>query len=127
MVATIFLEEPDTVPVMVTKIRNKSGGRKRHLYIEEWIRHRGLSFEAFGNRIEPNVERQTVHRWAKEQRLVDQVLQAKIAHALDIEPQDLWHHPDRPSIDARLKGLPDEDVRRAIQLIEMAFPRKAAR
>lgn len=126
MVATIFLEEPDTVPVMVTKIRNKSGGRKRHLYIEEWIEHRGLSFEAFGNRLEPPVTRQTVHRWAKEQRLVDQILQAKIAHALDIEPEDLWHHPSRRSVDALLKDLPDEEIQRAIKLIETAFNRKAS-
>lgn len=124
--ATISAGEQATVPSMVTKIRNK-GGRKPHLYIEEWAKHLDLSFETIANRFDPPVTRQTIHRYARDKRKVGPVEQAALADAMGIEPEDLWHHPSRPSVDARLKGLPDEDVRRAIQLIEMAFPRKAAR
>jgi hypothetical protein len=93
------------VSAMVTRI----GGRRRaHLYIKEWMDLRGLSDEALGNRLEPGVARQTVHRWRHEQWRLDPYKIAAIARALDCEPQDLWSMPSRPSIDAITKRLPDE-------------------
>lgn len=88
---------------MATRI----GRRQRaHLYIEEWLADRGLSDEKVANRI--GVARETVWKWRTQQHRLNPEKIAVLAQALDIEPEDLYRPPSRPSIDAVTKGLPDD-------------------
>lgn len=99
-------------PTMATRIRK---GARAHLYIREWMEHRGLSDETLGNRLETS--RTTVFRWRKEQHRLDPGKIAQIASALDCEPEELWRPPGRISIDAMLKDAPDEEIQRAAAVI----------
>lgn len=92
---------------MVTKI---GSGRRQHLYIEEWMRERGLNYESLGRRMDKG--RTTVWRWAQEQHRLRPEKQAAIAHALGLEgPDDLWRPPSpktRPSLDNMVRDVPDD-------------------
>lgn len=88
---------------MVTRIRT---GARIHLYIEEWMEHRGLNDSRMGERI--GVDRATVHRWRNEQHRLNPSKIAKLADALDIDSTDLYRLPARPSIDAIVEGAPEE-------------------
>jgi transcriptional regulator with XRE-family HTH domain len=98
---------PDAVVRYVSDMVTRIGGRRRaHLYIKEWMDHRGLSDETLGNRL--GVARQTVYRRRIEQHRLTPDKIAEFASALDCEPEDLWRPPSRPSIDAVTSDLPDE-------------------
>lgn len=97
---------------MVTRIRK---GAKPHLYIEEWQAKRGLSDQDIAGRVE--VSRETVWRWKNEQHRLNPQKIAALAHALDIEPEDLWRPPARQSLDAILKNAPEEVHSMAIDII----------
>src|SRR5687767_11844875 len=87
---------------MVTQIRKHAKG---HLYIEEHMEAKGLSFEVIGGRL--NVSRTTVWRWAKEQWRLDPGKMAALAEAMDMEtPADFYRMPTRPSIDAIMADAP---------------------
>lgn len=97
---------------MATRIRR---GSRAHLYIEEWMADRGLNDENLAGRL--NVARQTVWKWRREQHRLDPSKIAQIAHALDIEPEDLWRTPNRPSVDALLADATDEMIQKAIEMV----------
>lgn len=86
------------------------------LYLAEWREHCGLTQEALGGRIE--VSHVTVSRWETGKRRPDLDAQAALAEALDIEPADLYRHPDQPSADALLRDQPQEIREQAIRLIK---------
>jgi transcriptional regulator with XRE-family HTH domain len=88
---------------MVTRIGQR---RRGHLYIKEWMDLRGLSDERLAQRLE--VGRETVWRWRVEQHRLNPEKIAALASALDIEPEELWRLPSRPSLDAIIKDAPDE-------------------
>src|SRR6185295_5294224 len=99
---------------MVTKIRGRAAGRRsHHLYIEEWMAQRGLNDEKVANRL--SVARETVTRWRGQQHRLNPEKIAALAAALDLEPEELWRPPSRPSVDALLKNAPDEVVKRAAE------------
>ena len=100
--------------VMVTRIRK---GARRHLYIEEWMAYRGLSDEKLANRLE--VARETVTRWRGQQHRLNPDKIAAIASALDCEPEELWHPPSRPSLDALVKDRPDLEVAQAAAMLKL--------
>ena len=89
--------------VMATKIGQR---RKAHLYIKEWLDHRGLSDERAANRL--GVARETVYRWRTDQTRLDPEKLARLASALDMEPQEFYRPPGQPSLDAMLADAPDE-------------------
>jgi transcriptional regulator with XRE-family HTH domain len=91
---------------MATRIRK---GARPHLYIVEWRESRGLGQDALANRM--GVDRTTIWRWETGKRQVKPEIQAQIADALGLErPEDLWRPPaGRPSIDALLSNVPDDD------------------
>lgn len=73
------------------------------------MNHRGLSDEGLAAKL--GVDRVTVTRYRNQQHRLNPDKQAAIAKALDIEPSELWYPPTgRPSIDALLRGAPDEAV-----------------
>jgi transcriptional regulator with XRE-family HTH domain len=87
---------------MVTQIRKHAKG---HLYIEEHMAAKSLSFDVIGGRL--GVSRTTVWRWAKEQWRLDPGKMAALAEAMDMEsPADFYRMPERPSIDAIMADAP---------------------
>lgn len=59
----------------------------------------------------------TVSRWERSASLLNTNVMAAIAEALDIEPQDLYRHPDQPSADELLRGQPPEVYDQAMAII----------
>ena len=103
--------------MVTSRIRTRRGGRRLHLYIEEWMNVRGLSDERLAGRL--NVARETVTRYRNEQHRLNPDKIAAIAEALDLEPTELWRPPDasnRPSIDAILRDAPTEAVEKVAEL-----------
>jgi hypothetical protein len=93
-----------SIEAIVSSMATKPGirrGARTHLYIEEWFKERGLNDEKVGNRI--GVDRATVFRWRKEQHRLNPEKIAALADALDLEPQELWRPPQRPSLDALVR------------------------
>lgn len=99
---------------MVTTIYK---GRPRRLYLVEWREHLDLSADQVADRME--VTRQTVHRWEREQHRMNPEKQAGYAHAIGIEPEDLWRHPGRPSVDGLLAQVPDEKVQGVAEMVTL--------
>jgi hypothetical protein len=40
-----------------------------------------------------------------------------VAHVLSIEPEDLFHHPDKPSANQLLRGQPPDVVDAAMRML----------
>lgn len=91
---------------MATRIRK---GARPHLYIVEWRESRGWSQTDLASRMD--VDRTAIWRWETGRRQVKPDTQAQLAHVLGLErPEDLWRPPaSRPSIDAILSNVPDDD------------------
>lgn len=100
---------------MATPPRIRRGARP-HLYIEEWFKERGLNDEKVGNRI--GVDRATVFRWRKEQHRLNPEKISALAEALDLEPQELWRPPGRPSLDALVKNSSDDVLNMAFDIVK---------
>ncbi len=92
-------------------------GRRKpaHLYIAEWREHRGLTLDDMAGRLE--VQRNTIWRWENEQKRLDPQKIANLAHALDLEPEELWRPPPGRSIDALLKDASEELRNTAIDIV----------
>lgn len=89
--------------------------RPRKVFLAEWREARGLSQKRLGERL--GVTDITVSRWETSRSLLSTNVLAAFAEALDIEPQDLYQHPDQPSADALLRGQPQEIRDQAIAII----------
>lgn len=92
---------------MVTRLK---GNARTHLYIDEWMAKLGLTDEILAGRMETN--RVTMWRWRTQQHRLNPQKIAAIAAAMDLQPEQLWRLPDRPSVDAILRDAPDEAVQR---------------
>lgn len=88
---------------MATRIRRHA---RPHLYLEEWIAHRGLNPATLAGRMD--MDRTTVWRWVKEQHRLNPEKMAQLADALDLDVSDLFHPPPSGSIDGMLRDQPDE-------------------
>lgn len=95
--------------------------RPRRVYLSEWREYRGLTQKQLGDRL--GVTDMTISRWERAcaggprqlpgTAYPNTNVLAAISEALDIEPQDLYRHPDTPSADALLRGASDT-VKQAI-------------
>jgi transcriptional regulator with XRE-family HTH domain len=108
--------------------------RPRRIFLQEWREFRGLTQEQLGERLEPPVANMTVSRWERATRGGSgQVAQmnagvlAAVAEALDIEPQDLYRHPNQPSADEMLRGSSESVQNQAFRVIEALVGKKAAK
>lgn len=90
--------------------------RPRRLYVREWRESRGLTQEVLAKRLETTGT--TVHRWETGQSALNTTVMAALADALSIEPEDLYHHPDKPTPNALLRGEPADIQSQAITIIE---------
>jgi len=111
-------------------VRRIGPKRPRRLFIAEWRENRGLTQKQLGLRL--GVSDMTVSRWERATngqartppKGADKgtaevnwpVIQA-IAEALDIEPDDLFRHPDQPSANALLRDQPSAIRDQAIAII----------
>lgn len=97
---------------MVTRIYPR---RPPKLYISEWIASRGLDQEQVAERMEcaPGTLSKIVNGRMK--ATVEWL--ARIAEALDIEVQDLFHDPARPTQEDLLRDVPAADQERIIRAI----------
>src|SRR5882757_5011597 len=89
--------------------------RTRRIFLLEWREKRGLTQKALGDIL--GVADLTVSRWERSTSLLNTNVMAALAEALDIEPQDLYRHPDQPSADALLRGQPPEVYDQAMAII----------
>lgn len=89
--------------------------RPRRLFLRDWRENRGLSQERLAGRLD--VEKMTVSRWERGVAALNTNVMMALADALDIEPEDLWRHPDTPSADALLRDQPADVRTQAINLI----------
>lgn len=85
---------------------------------------RGLDDKALAKKL--HVSRVTVTRYREQQHRLDVVKIARIAKALDIEPEELWRPPGRTSIDAMLKGESDDAVKRVAEGLALLLPKGGA-
>jgi len=91
--------------------------RVRRLFLTEWREARGLTQQQVADRL--GTSAMTVSRWERQagshKPNIDQL--AALAEAYQIEPQDFYHHPDRPSPEALLRDQPKEIQEQAINII----------
>lgn len=97
--------------------------RKAHLYVKEWMDHRGLSDEAVANRL--GVARETIWRWRTEQHRLNPEKLAALASALSMEPEELFRPPSQPSLDAIVKDAPEELRNTAADIVRRLVGRGA--
>lgn len=70
------------------------------------------------------IERESVYRLEREPWRVNSDKQAEWAHALDLEPEDLWRPPGTPSLDSLVKSAPDELRAMAADIVRRLVERK---
>lgn len=93
------------------------GPRKpTRLYIAEWREARGLTQERLADRL--GTTGMTISRWETGKSSVNTSVMSALAAAFDIEAEELFHHPDRPSADSLLRGQPEEVRQQAIAVIK---------
>lgn len=106
---------------MVPKIRKSA---RVHLYIAEWMEARGLNDERLAGRL--HVDRVTVTRWRNQQHRLNPDKIARVAHALDLEPEELFRPPTgRPSLDGMIKDAPDDLKDTAADIVRRLVARRS--
>lgn len=98
------------------QLRQAAPQRPMRLFIFEWMATKGFSDQTLGEKM--SVPRQTVYRWRTQQHRLDPDKQARIADALDLEPEQLWRPPGRRSVDAILKGATEDQIADAVDFVE---------
>lgn len=88
---------------MATRIGRRQAA---HIYVAEWLEHRGLSDERAAGQL--GIDRTTVWKWKKEPRRLTRDKIASLAVLLDIDPQELYRPPNRPSLDAMIANAPED-------------------
>jgi transcriptional regulator with XRE-family HTH domain len=76
----------------------------RRMFIREWREHRGLSQQQLADRLDTN--KGAISKYENGKTRLDMVILADLAYALNVNEEDLFHHPDEPSADALLRDAP---------------------
>lgn len=105
---------------MATPPRKGIHGR---LYILEHMEARGFSDAKLAGVL--GVERQTVYRWRTAQRSLTPEKLARMAHAMDMEPDDFYYHPSEPNAAPLIRGEPIDFQKEVIAQIEFMKSRRA--
>jgi transcriptional regulator with XRE-family HTH domain len=92
--------------------------RQRQVYLAEWRVHLGITQEQLAQRIGKTA--MTVSRWERGETQMNKATMDAVAEALkgDMEGEDLYYHPERPSPNMLLRGQPPEIIDQAIKLIK---------
>lgn len=91
--------------------------RRAHLYIDEWFTHRGLNDAKVAAKLE--IDRTTVWKWRTNPSRLDPGKMEALAHALDIEPAELYRPPNRPSLDAITKDYSEDLQQKAAEIVRL--------
>lgn len=83
--------------------------------------YRGLSDERAAGRL--GVSRETVWKWRTQQDRLTPSKMAALASVLDIEPEELYRLPDRPSLDAMVKDQPEDIQNMAADIVRRLISR----
>ena len=100
---------------MVARIGPRNA-RPFRVFFKEWREHRGLTQEKVADRLDTT--KATVSRMESGKTQFNRGYVEALAEALDCEPNDLFHPPDRPSIDDLLRKASPEDRARVISIVE---------
>lgn len=79
---------------------------KRRLFLKEHREAQGISATTMAERL--GIERESVYRIERKPWGVNSRKQAEYAHALGLEPEELWRLPGTPSLDAMVSQAPAE-------------------
>lgn len=95
--------------------------KSSHIYLKEWLNHRGLSDERAAQRL--GIDRTTLWKWRTQPRRLTRDKLASLAVILDIEPEELYRPPDRPSLDAMIKNAPEDVQKMAVDIVQRLVKR----
>ena len=85
------------------------------------MNERGLDDEKVAGRV--GKTRETVNRWRNHQKRLDPEKIALLAHALDLEPAELYQPPSFQSLDRMIKNAPEAIRATAIDVIASLIKR----
>ena len=100
---------------MVARIGPRNQSRWR-VYFKEWRRNKELTQKQLADRL--GTTHVTVSRMENGRREWNAGYLVAMAETLGIEPQDLFHHPDRPTLDELLRNASDDDRKRALEVVK---------
>lgn len=101
---------------MPTKIYPR---RRRRVYLAEWREAKNLTQKQLAERLGSDV--MTISRWELGKVAISTDALAALAEALGgdlMEPEDLYHHPDKPTANQLLRGQPDDIIDSAIKMLK---------
>ena len=85
------------------------------LFLAEWRERRGLSQEALAERV--GTTKASISRWENFERDMTTNVLAAIAAALNLEPIQLFRHPDEPNLDDMLASASPQLRRKAVAIL----------
>lgn len=95
-----------SIPVIVAGMVTRPKRTKRRLFLKENREAQGVSASLMGEKL--GIERESVYRLEREPWRVNSDKQAEYAHAIGLEPEDLWRPPGTPSLDSMIAQAPDD-------------------
>lgn len=99
---------------MVAKIKPR---RMRRVYLAEWREAKGLTQKQLAERLGCDV--MTISRWEGHKVAISTDALAALSEALGgdmMEPEDLYHHPDRPTANQLLR---DQSVEKQAEMLSV--------
>jgi transcriptional regulator with XRE-family HTH domain len=91
--------------------------RPRRVFLKEWREAKGLTQKTLAERLGCDV--MTVSRWELHKTAISTDALAALAEALggNMEPEDLYHHPDRPTPNQLMRDQPPDVQEQAMNLL----------
>ena len=84
-------------------------------YLAEWRKARGLTQQQLADRL--GRAKSTISQLENGKMDMTGHYMAALAEALNIDPVDLHHHPDRPSVDEMLRNATPEQYQATLRVI----------
>lgn len=92
--------------------------RPRKVFLAEWRDSKGLTQQQLADRLECDV--MTISRWELGKVAISTDALAALVEKLGgdlMEPEDLYHHPDRPTPNQLLRDQPPEVIDSAMKML----------
>ena len=116
------------VKATTSSVADDQGGRRRYpiemlsrnapkayLYIKEWMEAKKVSDDELANRL--RVSRAQVWKWCNQQHRLNPQKIADVARALGIKPEELWHPPTEPNLNAIIADAPADLRATAVDIV----------
>jgi transcriptional regulator with XRE-family HTH domain len=85
------------------------------LFLKQHREAKGVSASEMGRRL--GIERESVYRLERKPWALTADKQVQYAHALGLQTEELWWPPGTPSLDAMVKGFPDDLQKTAADIV----------